>query len=147
MSRSSIGCNIPECSDGVDVLLMSAPGNRHTLATRILAAWCAGEGIPARIIDPVPVIDDLIRVIGEIRPRVILISIALSEQHPAVVSLAERIAALPGAYHPKIFVGGYAVKMKLIPPIPGACLVPDIHSIDISLGVARKLGSLPDGLS
>jgi hypothetical protein len=118
----------------VDVLLMNASSNRHTLAIRILAAWFADKGIPARAIDPPPVIDDLIALVGESHPRLILVSIALSEQHPAVVRLAERIAALPGPYHPKILVGGYAVKMKLVPPIPCAYLVTDINSIEMSLG-------------
>jgi hypothetical protein len=121
-------------ADRVDVLLMNAPGNRHRMALQILAAWCVDKGIPARIIDPIPVIDDLITLIGVSRPRLILVSIALSEQHLAVVRLVERIAALLGPHHPKILVGGYAVKMSLVPPIPGACLVPDINSIEISLG-------------
>jgi methanogenic corrinoid protein MtbC1 len=138
----------PASADRVDVLLMNAPGNRHTLAIRILAAWFEDKGIPARVIDPIPAIDDLIRLICESHPRLVLVSIALSEQHSAVVRLAESVAALPGPHHPKILVGGYAVKMKLVPPIPGAYLVTDINSIETSLGNEhRGFGSLRNGLS
>ena len=124
----------PASADRVDVLLMNAPGNRHTLAIRILAAWCAGEGIPVRVVDPIPAIEDLVRLVGESRPRLVLVSIALAEQCPAVARLAERIADLPGPHHPKIFVGGYAVKMNLVAPIPGAYLETDINSIRDAFG-------------
>lgn len=125
---------VPAAADRADVLLMNAPGNRHTMAICILAAWFADKGMSARGIGPTPAIDDPISLICESRPSVVLISIALSEQFPAVVRLIERIAALPGPPHPKILVGGYAVKMNLVPPIPGADLVSDINSIELSLG-------------
>jgi methanogenic corrinoid protein MtbC1 len=124
----------PAYAGPVDVLLMNAPSNRHTLGIRILAAWCADQGIPARVIYPSPAIDDLLTLISESRPRLIVISIALTEQYPAVVRLVERVAAVPG-HHPEILVGGYAVKMKLIPPIRGASLVTDLDSI---LAAIRK---------
>ena len=129
--RKDVTISSPTDADRVEVLIMNAPGNRHTLAIRILAAWFADKGIPARVVDSIPVIDDLIKLICESLPRFILISIALPEQHPAVFRLAERIVAMPGP-HPKILVGGNAVKMKLVPPIPGAYLVTDINSIEAS---------------
>jgi len=125
---------------------LNAPGNRHTLAIRILAAWCASNGIAARITDQNLAIEDLITLVAESRPRLLLISIALSEQHPAVVRLVERIATLPGPRHPKILVGGYAVKMKLVPPIPGAHLEPDINSIETSLFNEHRSLELPSAL-
>ena len=130
--RKDVTISSPTDGDRVEVLLMNAPGNRHTLAIRILAAWFADKGIPARVIDSIPVIDDFIKLLCESPPRLILISIALPEQHPAVFRLAERIVAMPGPHHPKILVGGNAVKMKLVPPIPGAYLVTDINSIEAS---------------
>jgi hypothetical protein len=129
-SRSTDAAN----ADRVDVLLMNAPGNRHKMALHILAAWFADKEIPTWVIEPTPAIDDLVSLICENRPRLVLISIALSEQLPAVVRLVELIAALPGPHHPKILIGGYAVKMKLVPPIPGAYLVTDINLIEMSLG-------------
>jgi methanogenic corrinoid protein MtbC1 len=122
-------------ADRAEVLIINAPDNRHTLAIRILAAWFAVKGIPARVIDPIPPIDDFIAQIGESRLHLILISMALAEQCPAVVGLVERITALPGTHHPRILVGGYAVKMNLVPPIPGADLVSDINSLELSLGI------------
>jgi hypothetical protein len=41
----------------------------------------------------------------------------------------ERVAALPGPIRPKIIVGGYAVKLGLVPEIPGAELVADINTL------------------
>jgi methanogenic corrinoid protein MtbC1 len=124
----------PPNADRVDVLLMNAPGNRHSMAIRILAAWFADQEIPVRVLNPTPAIDDLVSLISQGHPRLLLISIALSEQYPALVSLVERIAALPGPYHPKILVGGYAVKMNLVPPISGTYLVTDINSVEVTLG-------------
>jgi methylmalonyl-CoA mutase cobalamin-binding subunit len=126
---------------------MNAPGNRHTLAIRILAAWFEDKGISVRGIDSSRTTDELIRLLGESQPRFILVSVALAEQYPAVAMLAERVAALPGPHHPKMLVGGYAVKMKLVPPIPGAYLVSDINSIDSSPGnELRGLALLLNGL-
>ncbi len=65
-------------ADRAEVLIINAPDNRHTLAIRILAAWFAVKGIPARVIDPIPPIDDFIAQIGESRLHLILISMALA---------------------------------------------------------------------
>ena len=111
------------------VLLMNAPGNCHTLAVRILALWLARQGVPARVVDGSPDIEDLIVLVGRIQPAIVLLSIALAEQADGVIAIAARIGALPERVRPKVLVGGYAVKLGLVSAIPGASLMADISSL------------------
>ena len=112
-----------------EVLLMSAAGNRHTLAIRILELWLMNKGIRTRLVHPTLSLDDLMALIRHTRPTALLVSMALPEHRAAVLKTAERVAALPGPIRPKIIVGGYAVKMGLVPEIPGAELVADINTL------------------
>jgi len=113
-------------SNETDVLLMNAPGNEHTLAIRILALWLVSKGTLAQIADAHLNLDELVKLVGTTHPKMLLISMALAEQSRGVISIAERIAELPKSIRPKIIVGGYAVKLGLVPPIPGADLMADI---------------------
>jgi methanogenic corrinoid protein MtbC1 len=109
------------------ILLINAPGNHHTLAVRILALWLSDKGMPAHAVDDALDVNDLIVVILKMRPRILLISMALAEQVPGVTALVDRIADLPEPLRPKIVVGGYAVKLGLVSHIPGAILLADIN--------------------
>jgi methanogenic corrinoid protein MtbC1 len=120
-----------------EVLMVNAPGNRHTLAIRILALWLMHQGIPARAIDEPLDIEDVVALVGRTRPRLLLVSLALAEQAAAVATIAERIVALPEPVRPKIIVGGYAVKVGLVTAIPGADLMADISLL------ARRLPTSP----
>ena len=102
---------------------MNAPGNEHTLAIRILALWLVSKGTLAQIADAHLNLDELVKLVGTTHPKMLLISMALAEQSRGVISIAERIAELPKSIRPKIIVGGYAVKLGLVPPIPGADLM------------------------
>ncbi len=112
-----------------EVLLINAPGNTHTLAIRILALWLARKDIPARALDKLLTNEDLIKLIGRIRPGFLVISMALAEQAADVITIAERIADLPEDIRPSILVGGYAVKLGLVSAIPGASFMADIGSL------------------
>ncbi len=116
-------------ADHADVLLVNAPGNTHTLAVRILALWLANHGVRAWVLYRTPGIDDLVALVARAQPRALLLSMALAEQRPCVVAIAERIAALPGPLHPRIIVGGNAVKLGLVSAIPGAELMTDISQL------------------
>jgi hypothetical protein len=109
--------------------LIGAPGNRHTLGIRILGFWLATRGIQATISNEIVDISEIVALVSAIQPRVLLISIALPEQAAGVIAIVERVLALPGPAHPRIIVGGYAVKQGLIPPIPGADLMADVTSL------------------
>lgn len=112
-----------------DVLLMNAAGNRHTLGIRFLALWLKGEGCRARDVLPGPGLPTLEAMIESARPRVLVVSMALAEQRESVGQVAARVAALPHARRPRILVGGYAVKMGMVSPIPGAELASDLRSV------------------
>jgi methanogenic corrinoid protein MtbC1 len=136
-----------------DTLLLAAPGNRHTLAVRILGLWLASKGARVRVLDDIVDADALIEIVTQACPRFLLISMALAEQVPAVIAIVEKIRALPKAVRPKVLVGGYAVKDGQVPAIPGAVLVADINALPPLL-TGKSLSSLgtgtgrePDGFS
>jgi methanogenic corrinoid protein MtbC1 len=110
-----------------DVLLVNAPGNRHTLAVRILALWLMHRDIPARAVEEPLDTEDVVALVGGTQPKLLLVSLALAEQTTGVAAIAGRVATLPEPIRPKIVVGGYAVKVGLVTAIPGADLMPDIN--------------------
>jgi methanogenic corrinoid protein MtbC1 len=118
----------PLKSDEIEALLMNAPGNTHTLAIRIVALWLTSRGLRAEIAGDLSA-EALADLVSTMRPKMLLISMALAEQFGAVAAIAGRMAELPGSTRPKVFVGGYAVKLGLIPPIPGAELLASISDL------------------
>lgn len=116
-------------ADRAEVLLMNAPGNRHMLAIRILSLWLKKKRVRARLLERVQSAGELLAQIDRTKPRQLLISMALSEQAEAVAAIAGHIAALPAAARPKVIVGGNAVKLGLVPAIPGATLLADISAL------------------
>ncbi|MGA7809200.1 cobalamin-dependent protein, partial [Bradyrhizobium sp.] len=114
------------------ILLMNAPGNKHTLAVRILALWLASKGARVQIVDRHCTMDEIVNAIAADKTEMLLISMALSEQRAGVVEIAERVAELPLLVRPAIVVGGYAVKLGLVPPIPGAELLADISHLIVA---------------
>ena len=116
-------------SNESEFLLMNAPGNEHTLAIRILALWLVSKGKRAQIADAHLRLDELTTLVKTTKPKVLLISMALAEQSKGVMAIAERIAELPKPIRPRIIVGGYAVKLGLVPSIPGTDLMVDISTL------------------
>lgn len=114
------------------LFLMNAPGNRHTLAVRILALWLESRGTKTRIVDEHAGVDALMHEVANARPRFLLISMAMPEQRDHVAELAAQIQALPAALRPRLLVGGYPVKVGLVRTIPGADLVPDISALSFA---------------
>jgi methanogenic corrinoid protein MtbC1 len=106
------------------VVLVNAYGNDHTIGIRILAMWLRSKGVDARVLDPTPLPTELLSVCLQQRPVAVLISLALAEQRPGVVSISKAVAFSKG-YKPTVVVGGYAVKMGLVAPIPGIQFISD----------------------
>lgn len=119
-------------ADAPLLFLMNAPGNRHTLAVRILALWLESRGMKTRIVDEHVGVDALMQDVADARPRFLLISMALPEQRDHVADVAAHIQALPEALRPRLLVGGYPVKVGLVRTIPGADLVPDISALSFA---------------
>jgi methanogenic corrinoid protein MtbC1 len=112
-----------------EFLLMNAPGNRHTVAIRILALWLESRGLRARIIDGETGFDGLMHELAAVGPKYFLISMSLVEQRDGVVAVVRRIQTLPAAVRPRVVVGGYPVKAGLVQSIPAADLIADINAL------------------
>ncbi|MEX0695024.1 MAG: cobalamin B12-binding domain-containing protein [Rhodospirillales bacterium] len=110
-------------------LLINASGNRHTIGIRILALWLRERGILTQVLDRAIGRDDLMAVIREFQPNMVLISVALAEQAADVLDVIECIGNLPDHLRPRVVVGGHAVKRGFISAIPGAELLTDISSL------------------
>jgi len=118
----------PTPSSKIPVILINAPGNRHNLSIRILALWLESQRIKARIADSELGSETLVAQLAT-RPKLLLISMALTEQSEGVEEIVNRILAWPKLLQPRIIVGGYAVKVGLVSPIPGVEMTADIQAL------------------
>jgi methanogenic corrinoid protein MtbC1 len=114
----------------VDVLLLNAHGNRHTLGIRTLSLWFKSRGISARILDPETSPEYLIEAIRQTRPKLILISIALADQRGGLLEIISLIDSIPSNIRPRVIVGGNAVKSGLMTPISGVTFLEDITQLE-----------------
>lgn len=112
-----------------EALLVNAYGNYHSLAIRILALWLTSRSVRARMVFPTPSPPLLLEMIGEIKPRLLLVSVALAEHRRGAVRIAEFIAPMPDSEKPRLIVGGNAVRLEMVAPIPGAELMRDISRL------------------
>jgi methanogenic corrinoid protein MtbC1 len=126
--RDNMAATRPSNSSGrpIDILLMTAPGNVHTLGIQMLTLWLSSIGRRSLVLDPASTLQDLMTVIQDARPRFLLISVALAEQWTSVIQIAEAISKITFGVKPQIFVGGYAVKFELVQPHPQLTLLSDI---------------------
>jgi methanogenic corrinoid protein MtbC1 len=112
-------------SDAGPVLLMNAPGNKHSLAIQIIALWLRSFGRDARIIDSKIGAAALEQEFATSRSRLLLISMALRRQRKSVQAIVERIQAWPKDIRPRVVVGGYAIKS-------GAELLWDLRTLSLN---------------
>lgn len=119
----------PTLTGSESVVLMNAPGNHHLLALRILTLWLSERGVSASVVAPDASLDDIVALVRRVRPRLVLVSIALPDQRDAVIDVVTAITALPQSTRPTVVVGGYAVKMGLVEPIAGAEFMADISQL------------------
>ncbi len=111
------------------VFLMAARGNHHTLGVRMLALWLKSKGVETIEFDQPPSPEDLVVRVAESRPAAIMISVSLDRQQSYVYRIAQRIAMLAEP-RPILFVGGYAIKRHLIPPIPGTIFLESMTGLN-----------------
>lgn len=123
---------MPPQTHATSFVLMNAPGNRHTLAIRILALWLQSRGLRARIVNEELGLESLMTDLIAARPRYLLMSMSLIDQYDGVAEVAGRIQALPAAIRPKVVVGGYPIKVGLVRSIPQADLIADINSLGLN---------------
>ena len=111
------------------VLLFNVPGNDHNLGIRILDLWLQSKGIDSREFHPPPTQQTLATLIEEHAPRAILVSLSLGSQAASLAEIAQRIQLLPTP-RPRLIVGGYAVKNRLIQPMEGTLFVETMTGLD-----------------
>ena len=99
-------------TDVPTLFLMNAPGNRHTLAVRILALWLESRGIGVRTLVDDRNLEQLTQRLVTPAAKVILISMALPEQRDGVVRISDLLDRLPAGVRPRLIVGGYAVNPR-----------------------------------
>jgi len=126
----------------VDVILMNAYGNTHTLAIRFLSLWLRGLGIKVLLLEPPAPLAQLIRIIEKVQPTFILISVALANHIDGVSEIARSLERVNARIKPTLIVGGNAVKSGRATPIPDAIFLTDIRVMDDmilrNLGVSRN---------
>lgn len=115
----------------IEALLINADGNNHTLAIRIIALWLKSRGVEALALYRSPTPSDLINLLKQMQPRLLLISIALAEQCSSVIRLTELLESISIENKPKIIIGGYAVKSGMLAPIAGTTLISDISHLEV----------------
>jgi len=123
------------------ILVMNAPGNVHTMAIRMLALWLRNRDWPVQLLEVPVATEQLVALLTSVRPRLLLLSMALAEQAAAVKVIVERIGSLPESVRPSVIVGGNAVKLGLVAPIAGSEFVADISSLSGAL--AHLLSGVP----
>jgi methanogenic corrinoid protein MtbC1 len=103
-------------------------GNDHTIGIQVLALWLESKNFDVRLVGHSPAHDELIKLLDSFRPSAILISLAMAEQRDGVVKMLDDLKA-SNRIVPDVWVGGHAIKMKMVDPIPGATFVTDISEI------------------
>lgn len=106
-----------------DIVVVNAPGNRHTYGIRVLALWLISRGRRARIILPQPDVGELVERVAAATPQTVAISVALAEQRAGAAALVTRLVAR--GLTARLVVGGNAVKLGMCEEIAGAVLGAD----------------------
>ncbi len=125
---------VPLAGAGSAVLL-NASGNQHMLALRVLTLWLSERGIRTWVVTADQSLDDVVDLVRRLRPRLVLVSVALPEQRHGVLELVSAFSTLPESDRPMLVVGGYAVKMSMVEPIPGAIMAADINQLARALNL------------
>lgn len=111
-----------------NILLVSADGNYHTFGLKLIHLWLNTKLYTSELISPGLPMNELLTYTKTTRPKFVGISISLRSQ---VTNLQNYIQTLQSELRddaPKVLVGGYAIKARLIDAaeIAPARLVSDI---------------------
>jgi methanogenic corrinoid protein MtbC1 len=99
----------------IEALVINADGKAIRII-RIIALWLKSRGVEALALYPSPTPSDLINLLKQMQPTLLLISIALAEQCSSVIRLTELLESISIENRPKIIIGGYAVKSGMLAP-------------------------------
>lgn len=128
-------------SDRPSVLLANAEDNDHVLGIRMLEFVLMVYQIPTYTIFPGLPASEVFKLIQELKPPNVGISVALGIQMKSVRELLDLIGNLDPSLTPQVYVGGQSVHMGLHPqPGFGARI---IHNVKEFLGEVGVIGSHP----
>ena len=112
------------------VLLVLSDGNYHTLGLRIIEIFLVVKEIPSYVVIPGLPSDEVVKLIQELKPETVGISVALVPQLESVRVLAKSLNNLRKSARPRIVVGGQAVRRGLtISPDWGIEVMTDFSSL------------------
>ena len=101
----------PSAKQSLDALILTMPGNTHTIGPRVAAQLLAMRGLAVNVIVPEIPVGEMVEEIERLRPRVIGISCALATSLPEADDLLAQLAARIDPGWPRRFLlGGFAVR-------------------------------------
>ncbi|MEI7903885.1 MAG: cobalamin B12-binding domain-containing protein [Candidatus Firestonebacteria bacterium] len=95
------------------VLLVLADGNYHTLGLRIIEIFLVAKNIPSYVVIPGLPAGEVEKLVIELKPEIVGVSVSLVPQLESVRELARNLKNLPARSRPRIIIGGQAVRMGL----------------------------------
>jgi methanogenic corrinoid protein MtbC1 len=102
----------PRRSGPLDLLILQAPGNSHTLGPRFAAQVLRARGLSVEVVVPDLPLDEIVTVARELRPRLVGLSCALPSAVPPAVDLVTRVR---GQLEPELccryVLGGFAFRL------------------------------------
>jgi methanogenic corrinoid protein MtbC1 len=102
----------PRRSGSLDLLILQAPGNSHTLGPRFAAQVLRARGLSVEVVVPDLPLNEIVTVARELQPRFIGLSCALPSAVPQAVDLVTR---LRGQLEPglccRYVLGGFAFRL------------------------------------
>lgn len=122
------------------VLLANIEGNHHYLGIRIVSLWLHSLNISNYVLFPSVPIDKIYNLVLELRPKILGISLSMSDQFQAIQRLHTKIQIIPEAQRPQIIVGGFPIKANLIPLISmnGLAYVKQISDFEMHLNQSSE---------
>jgi methanogenic corrinoid protein MtbC1 len=113
-------------SNRVEVLMINASENDHTLGVRFATLWLRSVGMTAQAIYPGIPEAELGGLLQRYQPKYLGISVSRADQEESVRKLVKRALQMNLLSPIKILLGGFAVRQDLIGEIEGAELVKDL---------------------
>lgn len=112
----------------LDLLILQAPGNSHTLGPRFAAHLLAERGLSVEAIVPALPLEEIVYLALDLRPRVLGLSCALPEAVPAACELVSSLRArLEPEVHCRYVMSGFAFRMN--GPASPSIADPDIEVV------------------
>ncbi len=112
------------------VLLVLADGNYHTIGLRIIEIFLVVKEIPSYVVIPGLPVSEVEKLVMELKPEILGISVSLVPQMESVRALAKKFDKLPKFLRPRIVIGGQAVRRGLtVNPALGIEVMKDFFSL------------------